>query len=167
MLDRTDGRQTIWNELVVIKLKALWSLGETATKIAEQIPGTTRNSVLGKAHRLNLPVRANLTERRPRPPWDPNRDPRRKVEKVPKPEREAAAKKVRAAPRVFAFRAQIPIRKKAVAPEFLGLELIELERNACRYPHGEGPYFFCGQPSEPTSSYCSYHAGICFPVRER
>lgn len=166
MLDRTDGRLTVWNEVAVFKLTCLWKLGETASAIAEQIPGTTRNSVLGKVHRLNLPVRTNLQARTPRPPWDPNRDTRRKAKKAPKPEREPIAKKVRAAPRVFAFRAQIPIRKKAAPPEFLGLDLLDLKPNACRYPHGEGPYFFCGQPKEPTSSYCSYHAGLCFPVKQ-
>lgn len=166
MLDRTDGRYTIWNEYAVSLLKSLWGLGETASQIAEHIPGTTRNSVLGKVHRLNLSVRANITLRTPRPRWDPNRDTRRKVEKAPKLERESVAKKARAAPRVFAFRAQIPIRKKAELPEFLGVALLDLAECACRYPHGVGPYFFCGQPSEPTSSYCSYHARKCFQHQE-
>lgn len=158
MLDRVDGRQTIWGEVAVSDLKRLWSLGLTGTQIAEQIPGSTRCSVLGKAHRLDLPVRASLTARTPRPPQWWKRPPKIRVAK-PK------TKPTRAAPRVFAFRAQIPIRKKAEPPEFLGLELLALDRNACRYPHGEGPHFFCGQPSEPTSSYCSYHARKCFQVQ--
>jgi GcrA cell cycle regulator len=165
MLDRVDGRQTIWNEAAVTDLKLRWSRGETASQISLGIPGTTRNSVLGKAHRLDLPVRANITLRTPRPPWDPNRDTRIKVPKAPKIEREIKATPKRAAPRVFAFRKQIPIRAKAAVPEFLGVPLLELAERACRYPQGEGPYLFCGQPSEPTSCYCSYHARQCFQVR--
>lgn len=159
MLDRVDGRQTIWNAAAVFDLRRLWGLGLTATQISEQMPGTTRCSVLGKAHRLDLPTRANLTARTPRPPQWWKRPPKIKVAKEPKPPR------VRAPPRVFAFRAQIPIRKKAQPPEFLGLPLLELGERACRYAQGEGPYFFCGQPSEPTSSYCSYHARKCFQVQ--
>ena len=40
------------------KLKELWKKGHTASQIASMIEGTTRNSVIGKAHRLNLQARA-------------------------------------------------------------------------------------------------------------
>ena len=38
----------------VEKLKQLWSKGHTASQIAEALGDTTRNAVIGKAHRLNL-----------------------------------------------------------------------------------------------------------------
>ena len=40
------------------KLRDLWKKGHTASQIAEIIGGTTRNAVIGKAHRLNLEARA-------------------------------------------------------------------------------------------------------------
>ena len=40
------------------KLKELWRKGHTASQIAEMIGDTTRNAVIGKAHRLNLQARA-------------------------------------------------------------------------------------------------------------
>ena len=40
------------------KLKELWKKGHTASKIAELIGNTTRNAIIGKAHRLNLQARA-------------------------------------------------------------------------------------------------------------
>lgn len=166
MLDRTDGRQSVWDAEAVLDLKRFWDRGDTASQIALNIPGATRNSVLGKAHRLNLSTRAKDTPRTPRPKWDPNRDPRRrKMACDPKPVREPRITRQRAAPRVFAFRKQIPIRAKAAVPEFLGVPLIDLAERACRYPQGDGPYLFCGQSSEPTSCYCSYHARQCFQVR--
>ena len=40
------------------KLKDLWKKGHTASQIAELLGDTTRNAVIGKAHRLNLQARA-------------------------------------------------------------------------------------------------------------
>ena len=47
-----------WTEEKVEKLKELWSKGHTASQIAEIIGNTTRNAVIGKAHRLDLEARA-------------------------------------------------------------------------------------------------------------
>ena len=43
-----------WTSEKVEKLKELWSKGHTASQIAEKLGDTTRNAVIGKAHRLNL-----------------------------------------------------------------------------------------------------------------
>ena len=43
-----------WTSEKVEKLKELWSKGHTASQIAEMLGDTTRNAVIGKAHRLNL-----------------------------------------------------------------------------------------------------------------
>ena len=40
------------------KLKELWKKGHTASQIASMLGETTRNAVIGKAHRLNLEARA-------------------------------------------------------------------------------------------------------------
>ena len=47
-----------WTSEKVEKLKELWSKGHTASQIAEKLGDTTRNAVIGKAHRLNLEARA-------------------------------------------------------------------------------------------------------------
>ena len=39
------------------KLKKLWKQGLTASQIATELADTTRNAVIGKAHRLNLESR--------------------------------------------------------------------------------------------------------------
>ena len=41
------------------KLRALWKKGHTASQIALLIGDTTRNAVIGKAHRLNLEARTS------------------------------------------------------------------------------------------------------------
>ena len=47
-----------WTDEKVEKLKELWGKGHTASQIAELLGDTTRNAVIGKAHRLNLQARA-------------------------------------------------------------------------------------------------------------
>ena len=47
-----------WTDEKVEKLKELWTKGHTASQIAEALGDTTRNAVIGKAHRLNLEARA-------------------------------------------------------------------------------------------------------------
>mgnify|MGYP005991656285 CR=1 FL=1 len=47
-----------WTNEKVKKLKELWTKGHTASQIADILGDTTRNAVIGKAHRLNLEARA-------------------------------------------------------------------------------------------------------------
>lgn len=53
-----------WTDERIEQLKRLWEAGNTASQIAEELGGVSRNAVIGKAHRLGLqsrpsPVRAN------------------------------------------------------------------------------------------------------------
>jgi GcrA cell cycle regulator len=52
-----------WTDERIDHLKSLWEKGMTASQIAEELGGVSRNAVIGKAHRLGLqsrpsPVRA-------------------------------------------------------------------------------------------------------------
>ena len=47
-----------WTDKKVEKLRELWTKGNTASEIAGLLGDTTRNAVIGKAHRLNLEERA-------------------------------------------------------------------------------------------------------------
>ncbi len=53
-----------WTDERIATLKKLWEGGSTASQIAEELGGVSRNAVIGKAHRLGLksrpsPVKAN------------------------------------------------------------------------------------------------------------
>lgn len=50
-----------WTDDRIATLKRLWAEGRSATYIAEEIGGISRNAVIGKAHRLGL-------ERHPKAP---------------------------------------------------------------------------------------------------
>ena len=52
-----------WTDERIDRLRAMWAEGSTASQIAEELGGVSRNAVIGKAHRLGLesrpsPVRA-------------------------------------------------------------------------------------------------------------
>ena len=56
-----------WTEERVELLKKLWSEGLSASQIAGQLGGVTRNAVIGKVHRLSLSGRAKPVSSSPRP----------------------------------------------------------------------------------------------------
>lgn len=55
---RTGIAEMNWTDERVEKLKKLWSEGLSASQIAAQLGGVSRNAVIGKVHRLSLPGRA-------------------------------------------------------------------------------------------------------------
>jgi GcrA cell cycle regulator len=46
-----------WTEERIERLKKMWQEGSTASQIAEELGGVSRNAVIGKAHRLGLEAR--------------------------------------------------------------------------------------------------------------
>lgn len=59
-----------WTDERIDQLKAMWERGLTASQIADELGGVSRNAVIGKAHRLGLqsrpsPVKANETPKKP------------------------------------------------------------------------------------------------------
>jgi GcrA cell cycle regulator len=88
-----------WTDERIEKLTKMWEGGATASQIADELGGVSRNAVIGKAHRLGLkarpsPVKANEKPARPAPaPKKP-----KPVEAAPAaPEPQAEAPAVRAA----------------------------------------------------------------------
>ena len=51
-----------WTDERVETLKRMWGEGQSASQIAKELGGVTRNAVIGKVHRLGLSNRAGGTE---------------------------------------------------------------------------------------------------------
>ena len=51
-----------WTDDRVEKLKTMWTEGNSASQIAKELGGVTRNAVIGKVHRLGLSNRASSTK---------------------------------------------------------------------------------------------------------
>ena len=86
-----------WTEERIERLKAMWTKGATASQIAEELGGVSRNAVIGKAHRLGL-------ESRPSP-----------VKPGEEKEKKASPAKAGAAPRAAAAKPVAPAAAKAGA----------------------------------------------------
>lgn len=80
-----------WTDERVETLKKMWSEGQSASQIAKELGGVTRNAVIGKVHRLGL---SNRVGGAPEPVKE-------RVDPAPKPEAKpaAAAKPAQPAPK--------------------------------------------------------------------
>ena len=90
-----------WTDERIERLKKMWHDGATASQIADELGGVSRNAVIGKAHRLGL-------EQRPSP-VKPGEEKERKPAPAPAP---AAAKPRADAP---AARGGVPAQRPAPA----------------------------------------------------
>lgn len=80
-----------WTDERIDQLKELWEKGLTASQIAEELGGVSRNAVIGKAHRLGLKSRPS-----------PVKSGGKKKAAAKKPAAKAAAKPAAAKPRAAA-----------------------------------------------------------------
>lgn len=79
------GKATMsWTDERVETLKRMWGEGQSASAIAKELGGVTRNAVIGKVHRLGLSNRSEEAEAAPAPA-EPVVE--KKVERKPAPAR--------------------------------------------------------------------------------
>ncbi|HZF46027.1 MAG TPA: GcrA family cell cycle regulator, partial [Sphingomonadaceae bacterium] len=92
-----------WTDERIATLTKMWEGGATASQIAEELGGVSRNAVIGKAHRLGLksrpsPVKANEDGEKA-PARKKETKPPKAKEKAPLPEKpQVSAKPVAPAP---------------------------------------------------------------------
>jgi GcrA cell cycle regulator len=167
-----------WTDERVEKLKKLWSEGLSASQIAAQLGGVSRNAVIGKVHRLNLPGRAkaggtvatNRAAKRPTTaPRAPNFAARVATRTVARPVGATMLKEeIEIDP---AQEIQYRPASNVVVPISRKLALTELTERTCKWPVGDpltDDFHFCGCESPDASPYCNYHAKLAYqPVHDR
>ncbi|MBS7670313.1 GcrA family cell cycle regulator [Croceicoccus gelatinilyticus] len=102
-----------WTEERIEKLTKMWESGSTASQIAEELGGVSRNAVIGKAHRLGLKARPSPVKEKPA---KAKAAPKPKPKAEAKPKVEAAAPKP-AAPPVPAPRPAAPAQAATPTPQ--------------------------------------------------
>src|SRR6056297_6518 len=156
-----------WTDERVEMLKKMWSEGQSASQIAKELGGVTRNAVIGKVHRLGLSNRAGASpapaEAKPEPkaqpkakaPPQPKPAPANKPDPVVEPKTEHAAA-APVSPPMPARKQIIPAGQplppqpstNEISPEALAkvseiekkakrLTLMELTERTCKWPVGD------------------------------
>jgi hypothetical protein len=179
-MHEANRQNSVWTDERTETLRRLWAKGWPASKIARHFDcGMTRNSVIGKVHRLKL------TRRNP----DNWRGPSSTGGSAGKPVKQ----KVRAQAGSVSIvgRLSKPLAKHKAGRhtgksqlaerrvEILSITPVDpaaffdVKPSQCRYPVGDwnGPVerkFYCGAPKKPGSSFCPDHHLVCWvPHRRR
>lgn len=162
-----------WTDERVELLRKLWSEGLSASQIAAQLGGVSRNAVIGKVHRLKLSARGRATTA---------------AAARPKKQHAGAAKTavrtvrtVTATVGATALQTQFEVEPVArhmlrpmtnvVIPISRKLALVELTERTCKWPNGDPlaeDFSFCGTESDESGPYCGYHSKLAYqPASER
>ena len=181
-----------WTDERVETLKRMWSEGQSASAIAKELGGVTRNAVIGKVHRLGLSNRNDEPEPAPAPAPEPvaekkaDRKPAPAAQAAPRPEPQQPSEP--AAPAREAPAEEEPVSQPVftpaneISPETLAsvrevekrakkLTLMELTERTCKWPIGDpatDKFWFCGLPSQAGKPYCDAHVSVAFqPMSSR
>jgi len=145
-----------WTDERVADLKKLWLDGLSASQIAKQLGGVTRNAVIGKVHRLGLsgraapsqPSRPAFRAARPRPTQAPSAP--RRIEPAPRP--------------VAAATPSAPAPRPAVLDLPGTATVLTLGAHMCKWPIGDPSsreFSFCGRRASE-GVYCVEHARVAY-----
>ncbi len=172
-----------WTDERVATLRRMWSEGQSASQIAKELGGVTRNAVIGKVHRLGLSNRAGQAGELPADEVATPTEPVATAEPAP------AAPEPQAPPPVVpaispARRAIIPAGQplppqpsaNEISPEALAsvrevektarkISLMELTERTCKWPIGDPAteeFWFCGLGVQAGKPYCEAHVGVAF-----
>ena len=151
-----NGRPSDWTDERVDLLKKLWAEGKSGSQIAFELGGISRNSAIGKVHRLGLALRPEALS-----PMANNgavvarRERRRTMPKAPPVARQFG---VRAAPR---SKPRPPTPEAKVVHTAEVIPLTSLSAHVCKWPigtPGTAAFGFCGAHKETAGVYCAVHA---------
>lgn len=161
-----------WTDERVELLKKLWSEGLSASQIAGELGGVTRNAVIGKVHRLGLSGRAKAPAPQAQRPKKPMTR--------PAPVREGGHPTSIGATALKADAAPVQRVQPTPAPALVTLSdeplipnasVLQINEQTCKWPVGDpsaADFHFCARRSDVGIPYCAYHARIAYqPVSDR
>lgn len=157
-----------WTDERVELLKELWGKGLSASQIAVQLGGVSRNAVIGKAHRLGLesrpsPIRGSGTGSRPRRSRGARRTleattlrgtiAREELEEINKLPEPPASERV-----------------EAPRPPSSTRQTIASNGATCVWPigdPGDNDFRFCEAPALEGRPYCGQHCAVAYIRKEK
>lgn len=160
-----------WNVEAINRLRALWAEGHSTAEIGRRM-GVSKNAVVGKAHRLNLPARPSPIRRdvvaapRPAPARRHTLPPLRAALREPLPVLTPQPLR-RLEPGLTAPAATAAPRPVVASPR----PFPRVGAKSCCWPIGEpgtSGFTFCTAEAMLAKPYCAEHAAIAYvKVRDR
>jgi GcrA cell cycle regulator len=152
-----------WTDETILCLRALWDEGHSTAEIGRRL-GITKNAVVGKAHRLNLPGRPSPIRRSSGEARQPRRPSLRRANGPTLPALAAIGSVSK--PTELLRPQQPQLRAVPVTPR-----VSASRSSSCCWPIGEPgtPSFrFCSDDAVNGKPYCGEHAAIAYvKVRDR
>jgi len=153
-----------WTDDRVAMLRELWSKGLSASQIAVQLGGVSRNAVIGKAHRLGL-------ESRPSPIRGGGSGSRSRRNRAISRAIEARALRGTMADEEIGGELVVPppgekIIDQPLAPPARPISDVK----ECLWPigdPGEEGFGFCGEETAPGRPYCADHCATAYIRKDR
>jgi len=179
-----------WSEDRVETLKKMWGEGQSASQIAKELGGVTRNAVIGKVHRLGLSNRNSGGNKS-----DAKAKAKPAAAKTAK-SKDASKGTAKPTARPDPAPATVPVpfvsRMKPIIPagqplppqpsaneidpaalakvtevekKAKRITLMELTERTCKWPIGDPAtpdFWFCGLPVQSGKPYCEAHVGVAF-----
>lgn len=152
----------IWTDEAVEELKKMWDKGMTTGQIAKVL-GVTKNSIIGKVHRLCLTARPS--------PIKKSTNSEKKDTKPAKTEKNTTKKAKTTAPKAEKVKEVVIEKKEEVTKvetptiEELNIPLIKLDNHTCRWPLGDPrdeDFCFCGKKIKTGQTYCEEHSAVAY-----
>lgn len=184
-ITRVRNMETVmaWTDDRVELLKNMWGQGKSASQIAKELGGVTRNAVIGKVHRLGLSNRATPAKTAKEKPTSKSSA---KLKQAPKP-----TAKPSPAAEMAKNPVALPVRKpiitagqplppqpsnSEISEEALAtvaevekkakkLVLMQLTEKTCKWPIGDPAteeFWFCGLTVQTGKPYCEAHNAVAF-----
>ncbi len=158
-----------WNSEAIETLRSLWAEGHSTAEIGRRM-GVSKNAVVGKAHRLNLPARPSPIRReaeganaRPavplqrRAPTPRQPQPMRRPEPVQQPQQAPQPQQVVVAP--------VQMAPPPPPPAAVVRSFPRVSNRSCCWPLGEpgtSGFRFCEEGAMSGKPYCSSHASVAY-----
>lgn len=148
-----------WTDATIGRLRALWAEGLSTAEIGRRL-GTTKNAVVGKSHRLDLPAR----------PSPIRRDGIRQAPRTRRL-RGPTLPSLRSLPSTATTRetptqsTPAPAPLASQPPVAAAIHIPPLGRHPCCWPIGEpgtASFRFCGDPNEAGKPYCPDHCLVAY-----
>ena len=149
-----------WTDEAVEELKRMWDRGMTTGQIAKAL-NVTKNSIIGKVHRLCLTARPSPIKKTDLAETEKKNTKKEKSNKEKNTQVKQAPAKATAAKETKTVK---PVAKP-VAAETTNIPLVKLDNHTCRWPMGDprdDDFCFCGKRVRTGQTYCEEHAAVAY-----